>query len=326
MKQSASQPSAPSGLHVGIIVDGNGRWATRQGRSRSAGHREGAAVVRRIVEAAPDAGIGVLTLFAFSADNWRRPPTEVNWLMRLFREYLRVETARCRENGVRLEIIGRRDRLADPLRRTMESAERATAAGDRLHLRIALDYSARDAILRALGLRGVEVRRVPELPRGLGRNLALGSRVTLGAARAATPFRLLLPARLGRPDEVYRSEAAPGGQVALVWRARPGLPRAAETGLGALLTEVRGSGTRDFVRKLLGPGSRAEPVSVAGHPGLWLTGAPHGLGYLDARGIIRAETLRLAGDTLIWERNGLVLRLESALSKRDAIALGASLR
>jgi undecaprenyl diphosphate synthase len=149
MKQSASQPLAPSGLHVGIIMDGNGRWATRQGRSRSAGHREGAATVRRIVEAAPDAGIGVLTLFAFSADNWRRPPTEVDWLMRLFREYLRVETARCRENGVRLEIIGRRDRLADALRRTMESAERATAAGDRLHLRIALDYSARDAILRA---------------------------------------------------------------------------------------------------------------------------------------------------------------------------------
>jgi undecaprenyl diphosphate synthase len=149
MKQSASQPVAPTGLHVGIIMDGNGRWATRRGRSRSAGHREGAAMVRRIVEAAPDAGIGVLTLFAFSADNWRRPPTEVSWLMRLFREYLRVETARCQENGVRLEIIGRRDRIADALRRTMESAERATAGGDRLHLRIALDYSARDAILRA---------------------------------------------------------------------------------------------------------------------------------------------------------------------------------
>ncbi|MFL5496891.1 MAG: di-trans,poly-cis-decaprenylcistransferase [Gemmatimonadales bacterium] len=149
MKQSASQPSTPSGIHVGIIMDGNGRWATRQGLSRSAGHREGAAVVRRIVEAAPDAGIGVLTLFAFSADNWRRPPTEVSWLMRLFREYLRVETARCSEKGVRLEIIGRRDRLADTLRRTMEAAERATAAGERLHLRIALDYSARDAILRA---------------------------------------------------------------------------------------------------------------------------------------------------------------------------------
>ena len=142
MQQSTS-------LHVGIIMDGNGRWATRQGRSRAAGHRAGAAMVRRIVEAAPDAGIGVLTLFAFSADNWRRPKTEVGWLMRLFREYLRVETARCVENGVRLEVIGRRDRVSPTLRRAIEDAQRETAEGTRLHLRIALDYSARDAILRA---------------------------------------------------------------------------------------------------------------------------------------------------------------------------------
>jgi undecaprenyl diphosphate synthase len=142
MQQSTS-------LHVGIIMDGNGRWATRQGRSRAAGHRAGAAMVRRIVEAAPEAGIGVLTLFAFSADNWRRPRTEVGWLMRLFREYLRVETARCVENGVRLEIIGRRDRISPVLRRVIEDAQRETAAGTRLHLRIALDYSSRDAVLRA---------------------------------------------------------------------------------------------------------------------------------------------------------------------------------
>ena len=142
MQQSTS-------LHVGIIMDGNGRWATRQGRSRAAGHRAGAAMVRRIVEAAPEAGIGVLTLFAFSADNWRRPKTEVGWLMRLFREYLRVETARCVENGVRLEVIGRRDRVSPTLRRAIEDAQRETAEGTRLHLRIALDYSSRDAVLRA---------------------------------------------------------------------------------------------------------------------------------------------------------------------------------
>jgi len=142
MQQSTS-------LHVGIIMDGNGRWATRQGRSRAAGHSAGAAMVRRIVEAAPDAGIGVLTLFAFSADNWRRPKTEVGWLMRLFREYLRVETARCVENGVRLEVIGRRDRVSPTLRLAIEDAQRETAEGTRLHLRIALDYSSRDAVLRA---------------------------------------------------------------------------------------------------------------------------------------------------------------------------------
>lgn len=106
-------------------------------------------MVRRIVEAAPEAGIGVLTLFAFSADNWRRPRTEVGWLMRLFREYLRVETARCVENGVRLEIIGRRDRISTVLRRAIEEAQQETAGGTRLHLRIALDYSSRDAVLRA---------------------------------------------------------------------------------------------------------------------------------------------------------------------------------
>jgi undecaprenyl diphosphate synthase len=136
-------------IHVGIIMDGNGRWATRQGRSRSAGHRAGAAMVRRIVEAAPDLGVGVLTLYAFSADNWRRPRSEVGWLMRLFREYLRIETARCAANGVRLEVIGRRDRISPALRQAVEEAQRSTAAGTRLHLRIALDYSARDAILRA---------------------------------------------------------------------------------------------------------------------------------------------------------------------------------
>jgi len=149
MRQSTSHSLPPAGLHVGIIMDGNGRWATSHGRSRSAGHREGAAAVRRIVETAPELGIGVLTLFAFSADNWRRPPAEVAWLMRLFREYLRSETARCVANQVRLEVIGRRDRIGAVLREAAEATERATAAGTRLHLRIALDYSARDAILRA---------------------------------------------------------------------------------------------------------------------------------------------------------------------------------
>jgi undecaprenyl diphosphate synthase len=142
MQQSTS-------IHVGIIMDGNGRWATAQGRTRAAGHRAGAAMVRRIVEAAPDLGIGVLTLYAFSADNWRRPKAEVGWLMRLFREYLRVEEARCVANGIRLEVVGRRDRIGPALREAIEQTQRATAGGSRLLLRIALDYSSRDAILRA---------------------------------------------------------------------------------------------------------------------------------------------------------------------------------
>ena len=147
--QSSSPPSAQPRIHVGIIMDGNGRWAEARGRPRSVGHREGANAVRRTVEAAPGLGIGILTLFAFSADNWRRPAPEVQALMRLFREYLRAECGRCVRDGVRLEIIGRRDRLGASLCRTVEGAESATAGGRALLLRIALDYSARDAILRA---------------------------------------------------------------------------------------------------------------------------------------------------------------------------------
>jgi undecaprenyl diphosphate synthase len=138
-----------SALHVGIIMDGNGRWAARKGRPRTVGHRAGAQAVRRVVEAAPALGIRVLTLYAFSADNWRRPAPEVSALMRLFREYLRAETARCVQEGVRLEVIGRRDRIDPVLLRRILATERDTAAGTRLHLRVALDYSSRDAILRA---------------------------------------------------------------------------------------------------------------------------------------------------------------------------------
>jgi len=149
MTQRPSPASVPGGLHVGIIMDGNGRWAARQELSRGAGHQAGAETVRRVVEAAPDAGVAILSLFAFSSDNWRRPAMEVAWLMRLFREYIRSETARCVSNGVRLEVIGRRDRLGLSLLRAIEAAEVATSGGTRLRLRIAIDYSGRDAILRA---------------------------------------------------------------------------------------------------------------------------------------------------------------------------------
>ena len=136
-------------LHIAIIMDGNGRWARERGRPRTFGHRAGAQQVRKITEAAPDLGIGTLTLYAFSSDNWHRPGPEVAALMRLFRAYLAAETARCVANGIRLGIIGRRDRLAAPLLLAIDAAEAATAGGDRMYLRIALDYSARDAIVHA---------------------------------------------------------------------------------------------------------------------------------------------------------------------------------
>ena len=141
--------NTPRGIHVAIIMDGNGRWATARGQLRTAGHIAGARTVRKIVEAAPDCGIGTLTLYAFSADNWKRPSREVALLMRLFRRYLVSEVARCVTNGVRMKIIGRRDRIPAELLRAICNAESATREGKVLDLRIAVDYSARDAIVRA---------------------------------------------------------------------------------------------------------------------------------------------------------------------------------
>src|SRR5688500_18798871 len=136
-------------LHVAIIMDGNGRWATSRALPRTAGHTAGVRTARAIVESAVRAGIGTLTLYAFSSDNWSRPHPEVIGLMRLFRRALLVESKRCLENGVRLSIVGRRERLPASLRQTIIQAEAMTASGRNLHLRIAVDYSSRDAILRA---------------------------------------------------------------------------------------------------------------------------------------------------------------------------------
>jgi undecaprenyl diphosphate synthase len=147
--QSTVEFQAEESLHVAIVMDGNGRWGTRRGLGRSAGHRAGARTVERIVEAAPGLGIDVLTLFAFSADNWKRPRAEVAALMRLLRAYVRSEASRCVENGVRLGVVGRRDRLDPAVVRAIEDAERTTRGGARLHLRIAVDYSARESIARA---------------------------------------------------------------------------------------------------------------------------------------------------------------------------------
>jgi undecaprenyl diphosphate synthase len=147
--QQSSSSDRFDGLHVAIIMDGNGRWANARGQSRVLGHRAGARVVRQIVEEAADAGVGYMTLYAFSSDNWKRPPREVNSLMRLFRSYLSAETARCVQNGVRMKVIGRRDRLSPVLLRAIEAAERETRNGDRLLLRIAIDYSARATMMDA---------------------------------------------------------------------------------------------------------------------------------------------------------------------------------
>src|SRR5437867_6071060 len=154
VKQERSAPS----LHMAIVLDGNGRWAERRGLPRVAGHSAGVQAVRRIAEAAPGFGIGTLTLFAFSSDNWRRPESEVSELIRLLTRYLTAETTRCVERGVRLAFPGRRDRLPASLAGALAAAEARTACGTELRLRIAIDYSARDLILKAARMGGAAAR------------------------------------------------------------------------------------------------------------------------------------------------------------------------
>ena len=132
-------------------MDGNGRWALLRGQPREAGHVAGASAVRRTVESAPELGITTLTLYAFSSDNWRRPHGEVDNLMRLFQMYLDSECARLTDSSVRFSVIGRRDRIPDALRRSIAHAEERTSDGTSLHLRVAMDYSARDALVAAAG-------------------------------------------------------------------------------------------------------------------------------------------------------------------------------
>ena len=146
--------------HVGIVMDGNGRWAVTRGHTRRRGHEAGARAVTRVIEAAAARGVSMLTLYAFSADNWQRPAREVGCLLALFRRYLDQERDRCVAQGIRLSVIGRRDRLPTSLVAAVEKAECATARGRAMHLRIAIDYSGRDAILDAAArVHGARVSR-----------------------------------------------------------------------------------------------------------------------------------------------------------------------
>jgi undecaprenyl diphosphate synthase len=155
-----------------MIMDGNGRWAAERGLPRVAGHRAGVETVRRVVETAPGAGVDVLTLYAFSEDNWSRPPREVTALFGLLEHYLARETSRCLEQGVQIEVIGRRDRLPDALCRAIKQSETRTRQGTRLRLRIALDYSSRTALLAAANAAPGTLTR-EDLSRALGPDVDL---------------------------------------------------------------------------------------------------------------------------------------------------------
>lgn len=153
MFQSAlhSDVSSKPHLHVAIIMDGSGRWARARGLARPQGHRAGVEAVRRVITAGLDLGVGTLTLHSFSSDNWRRPPEEVDSLFGIFEDFLFEEPTQWITRGVRLTVLGRRDRLPGSLLQTIEFAESATSGCQSLHLRLAIDYSARQSILRAAG-------------------------------------------------------------------------------------------------------------------------------------------------------------------------------
>jgi len=149
LRQNEERNETRHMIHAAIIMDGSGRWAEERGLPRSAGHRAGVAAVRRSVQAAPGLGIGTLTLHAFSSNNWQRSAREVRELMRIFEEFLRSSVAEWVDAGIRVSVFGRRDRLEPSLAAAIDAAEAATRGGSRLHLRLAIDYSARAAILSA---------------------------------------------------------------------------------------------------------------------------------------------------------------------------------
>ena len=178
---------------------------------------------------------------------------------------------------------------------------------------------ARNAVLEWLGLRSVEVRRVPAPPRVPARPgdraLDLGAPTTLAAARDRLRFRILVPGQPAASPRVFVDDTPPGGRVSFLYD-RPRL----------LLIEFRGSSTQTFLEKAVGPGTTIERVRVGGAPGAWIAGRPHGVVFADARGVIRQDATRLAGNVLLWERDGLVLRLEGARTREDALRVARSVR
>jgi hypothetical protein len=192
----------------------------------------------------------------------------------------------------------------------------------------------REAVARRLGLRGIGVRiggppppTVTTTP-GTRLDLGLGDRVTLDEARRRVRFGVLVPGADGfqRPDAVFVDEAVPtGGRVDLVYRARTGLPASPFTDAGLLITQFRGQPTPEFLKKVTGMGL-VESVTVGGQPGYWFSGEPHFFTYQDADGNLREERTRLAGNTLIWQRGDLTLRLEGELARDEAIRIAESMR
>ena len=191
---------------------------------------------------------------------------------------------------------------------------------------LAANPVTRDAIAHFFHVRGVIISRQPSpLPSfSPVTPLDLGRRTTLADAQSKIGFAIAVPAELGEPDAVYVVSDIPGGEVALAYTPRPGIPLVKQTELGVLVTEFRGDLNPGFIMKGIGDGTTAEEVSVHGDPGWWIAGEPHMI-YVEVAGQGRSEPLRMAANTLIWEHAGVTYRIESGLSKADAFRIAAAL-
>ena len=222
--------------------------------------------------------------------------------------------------------------LAGAVRERIEARRRSRFSLSRRKLALALAIlaagvgaamatpQARTAILEWLGLRGVAIERIetaPTVTRTAAEldELDLGERVTLADARRRAAYAVVVPpARLGEPDAIYFDERIPGGQVAFVYRAANDVP--------LIVSEFRARLDEILIHKLAGPGTEIDAVRVEGEPGWWLEGEPHEFGYVDPEsGEVRVETLRLAGNTLLWQHGEFTLRLEGAVSRNEALAI-----
>jgi hypothetical protein len=187
--------------------------------------------------------------------------------------------------------------------------------------------SVRDAVLEFIGLQGATVEQREQLPTAPPiEPLDLGARTTLEAAGERLAFDPLVPADPGDPDGVYVSDRAPGGELSLTYRPGPGLPRARTTGLGLLVTEIRGDLTPELFGKLAGPNASLEELTVDGEPAAWIEGAEHFFFYRGPNGRILNNELRLAQNVLLMQRGPLLVRLEGAFDRDRGLEIAASLR
>lgn len=189
----------------------------------------------------------------------------------------------------------------------------------------------REAIASWVNLH-VVVHRVQELPTpsprpsgSLGQRLGLGSATTLDHAQASVTWQVRVPQSLGKPDEVYFNRPPSGGEVTLVYAQHSGIPVSGLTGVSVLVTEARGAVNENFFQKFLGPDATVEQVTVRGRPGYWISGHPHEVAFSDANGDVYVESLRLATNTLIFDDNGTVVRIEGDMTRAQALQIASSI-